>query len=479
MGRFLLLCIAALSPPHILAEWGLCIALVSTPIAALADVPAPATEPTAPSASAPPSTVPVPASPLPTAPPGPAPSSPVEPRSSAPPSSETAPLQSPVKGELGGPSRGWPFTVRAMLQFRYQHTSVSVVPGLRSLVMRDFPTPSVAADTLRIIEDTARNRDGLYLRRAFLDFEFNATDYLVGRTLLDFARVLYPNDPYEQGVEQLARVAAAELKAAPWLDVEAGITEIPFSAMEPYHDTGLEVAEEGPTHELLHHMRFLGSEVGLVLHASPTGDKDTLAIDAGAFDAGSIGAQNSAVPGLLAVRATARPASLVTLGAGFAWRPHSLDNWWEELRFRYQEYESGIVFSADATLSVGDFVLRGEWLTGDRTDNDVEIPLKQRRGEARRFMSVWGIAAFRLPIGGFVLTPALRAEYLDTDREHPDVGGILHLSGALNLDLSDRVRLLADATRHFVQFGTRNWLFDLVRYDVDYVSGTLQLQLKL
>jgi hypothetical protein len=86
-------------------------------------------------------------------------------------------------------------------------------------------------------------------------------------------------------------------------------------------------------------------------------------------------------------------------------------------------------------------------------------------------MSVWGVAAFRLPLGGHELTPAVRGEYLDTDRERADVGGILHLSGALNLDSSDRVRLLADATRHFVQFGTRNWLFDLVRYDTAYFSG--------
>ena len=75
--------------------------------------------------------------------------------------------------------------------------------------------------------------------------------------------------------------------------------------------------------------------------------------------------------------------------------------------------------------------------------------------------------------------PAARIEYLDTDREHGNVGGILHVSAALNVDLSTHVRLLGDVSRHFVQYGTRNWNFDLLRYDTDATTGTLQVQLKL
>ena len=371
------------------------------------------------------------------------------------------------------------YSIRTMIQLRYQQTSASIAPGLSALVARTYPTPSIAADSLRVIKDTARDRDGLRLRRAFLAFDIEPTAYLRGEVLLDFARLLYPDDPYAQGPTQMVRVASAELTPIDSLAIEVGITHVPFSVLEKFHDTGLDVAEEGPTHELLHRLRIVGSDVGVVFRVAPLKEKEWLDVRAGVFDSGSTGSQSSRVPGLFAARATTRPFDPVQLGAGLAWRPHTVDAWWEELRFRYQDFDSGAAFSADVSVLFDRFVFRSEWLTGDRTDNDVTIPLKQRRGDARTFMSAWGMAALRWPAFGVVFVPAARAEYLDTDREHANLGGILHLSGALNVDLTERVRLMVDVSRHYVQYGTRNWNFDLVRYDTDYVSGTLQLQLKL
>src|SRR5439155_11732732 len=145
------------------------------------------------------------------------------------------------------------------------------------------------------------------------------------------------------------------------------IAEVPFSVLEQFHDTGLEVAEEGPTHELLHRLRFVGSDIGLIVHANPLRDKKWLDVQAGAFDSGATGAQNSRAPGLVALRATSRPIEPLQIGAGVAWRPNALDAWWEELRFRYQDFDSGAAFGGDLTLSFERFVFRAEGLTGNRT----------------------------------------------------------------------------------------------------------------
>jgi hypothetical protein len=223
----------------------------------------------------------------------------------------------------------------------------------------------------------------------------------------------------------------------------------------------------------------VGSDIGVVVRAAPFAQNKLLHLHAGVFDSGSTGAQASRVPGLFVLRASSQPIDALRVGAGVVWRPHALDAWWEELRFRYQDFDSGAAVSADATLSFDRFTLRAEWLTGNRTDTDVVVPVKQRRGDARTFMSAWAMAALRWPVGTLFVTPALRAEYLDTDREHSNVGGILELSAAINVDLSDHVRVLGDVSRHFVQFGTRNWNFDLIRYDTDSTSGTLQFQWRL
>src|SRR5437016_425323 len=53
------------------------------------------------------------------------------------------------------------FAAGMLLQMRYQQTKVTIEPGLAALVNRQYPDPSVAADTLRLVRDTARENDGL------------------------------------------------------------------------------------------------------------------------------------------------------------------------------------------------------------------------------------------------------------------------------------------------------------------------------
>ena len=89
------------------------------------------------------------------------------------------------------------------------------------------------------------------------------------------------------------------------------------------------------------------------------------------------------------------------------------------------------------------------------------------------------MAAGRIPVAGRRLVPAARIEWLDSDREHPDVGEVLEMTGAVGLWITPRLQLLVDLTQHYVQFGTRNWRFDFARYDTDYLTGTVQLQMQM
>jgi hypothetical protein len=305
-----------------------------------------------------------------------------------------------------------------------------------------------------------------------LDAAGAPADGLSWQVRLDFARLIY-EDPSE-----LVRWAFGELAAGDHLALTVGIFDIPFSLWETMDEAEIELAERGPTHELLHHLRLAERDLGALVTVSPFKERRWLQAIGGLIEGGAHGAQSYRGPGLLAARVVSRPSPWLQVGAGLVWRPRPLTAWWEELRFYYTEYDKGLAYGVDVTLSLQRVVLRAEWLAGDRTDNDVAVPVKERRGDARTFMSGWAMALVRVPVGRIVVVPAARAELLDTDREHP-TGEILHVSAALNVDFSARVRVLADVSRHYVQIGTRNWDFDRVRYDTDATVGVLQVQLRL
>jgi hypothetical protein len=369
------------------------------------------------------------------------------------------------------------YTVDMMFQLRYQQTAVNIVPGLDSLVRQEYPNPAVAEETLRAIRDTARAQDGVRIHRAYLRLGTRPLDNLRGEVLLDFARLWTEEDK-----GQMVRTAFADFVPIKNVSLQLGIQDIPFSLLElfdHFNEAKLELSEMGPTHELLHHLGLAGRDIGAVVEVAPLTERRWLHLHGGVLNGGASGGQTYRGPGLLALRAISQPIPEIQIGAGLVGRPSAIDVWWEELRFRYQEHDKGLAYSADVIVTTGPFVFRAEWLTGDRTDNDVVVPLKQRRGDARTFMSAWGMGAARFPVGRYHLIPAFRLEWLDVDREHSDVGGIIHVSAALTLELSQRLRVLADLSRHFVQYGTRNWHFERIRYDTDYTAGTLQFQLRL
>jgi hypothetical protein len=107
----------------------------------------------------------------------------------------------------------------------------------------------------------------------------------------------------------------------------------------------------------------------------------------------------------------------------------------------------GKAISTDARYETKKIHLRVEWAYGDRADFN-------HRGDARTWMSLWGVAAMKLKLPDLALMPAVRVEWLDADREH-GVGRRYYLSGALNLmDRHDQVRLLVDVSRSIVQSGS-------------------------
>ena len=72
---------------------------------------------------------------------------------------------------------------------------------------------------------------------------------------------------------------------------------------------------------------------------------------------------------------------------------------------------------------------------------------------ARSFWAAWALAAYDVHAGWLRVTPVVRAEWLDLDRDH-DVGRRIELSGGVALPYKKRVRFLFDVRRTNVQKGT-------------------------
>ena len=87
-----------------------------------------------------------------------------------------------------------------------------------------------------------------------------------------------------------------------------------------------------------------------------------------------------------------------------------------------------------------------EALLGDRVD------VAERYG-ARSFWAAWALLAYDVHYSWLRLTPAVRAEWLDLDREH-DVGRRVELSGGVAVPYKKRLRVLLEVRRSNVQKGT-------------------------
>ena len=369
------------------------------------------------------------------------------------------------------PAHATEWDIDAFARVRYRQSWVSVSPRLSSLIVEQLPDAKVAAAAVRAVKDTARYNDGFELTRADAALHVQPDPWLQGQARIDASRLLR-----SEQAEQAVRELCGTWTPRPWLAVTAGVFALPFSLHELMEQRNFELTDEGPTHRLLEHLGYYGRDTGVMLTLRP---RRELALDVAATAAGALGAQDYRGPGLLSARLSASPLPFLELTSAVSARPHALDAWWEELRYRYQAMDRGIAISNQAALLFDRWTLRAEWLAGQRTDNDVLIPVAFRRGDARAFAALWAMGTARIPFAGFTLVPSGRVEWMDADRDHPDVGELIQMSFGLALDLNPRVRISSEVQRRVVQPGTLDFDFEVLRYMTDVTSASLQLQLGL
>lgn len=360
------------------------------------------------------------------------------------------------------------------VRVRYQESFVWVAPRTRAIVARDYPQPSAAEAAINAIRDTVREHDGFAMSRADLSLAARPNPHLRGEVRLDFARLLSSEE-----VSDTVREFYAEWTPARPVALVAGVFAAPFSLHELFESHAFELSPESPSHEFLEHMRYYGRDVGVMLRLAPFARADALRLDLAALDGGATGAQDYRGPGLLNARLTGEPLEHLRLEAAASVRPRPIQAWWEEFRYRYRAYDSGTTLEANAAFSFSHFTARVEWMAGQRSDNDVQVPLAFRRGNARSFQAIWGMVAARFPVRRLTLVPAFSGEWIDMDAEHPNAGQLLHLSAGFSVEFPGKVRALCELARHLVEPGTKNFSFDIVRYDTDRTTGTLQLQMEL
>jgi hypothetical protein len=383
----------------------------------------------------------------PASPPPPSPVPPPTPVASAPPPAqatgekeeepeeeleEVAPRPSAKGDPFGDEPEGAPktkgFSFRLLLQTRWT---------------RVFDDPDIK---------DAQSNDGFALNRVFLRGTVHPYKWLSAKLLVDFAELAYSNP------QQALKLAYGEIKPGKRLEVTVGLFKRTYSLLELLPIAEYEFADTGPTDNLVKLTQFGGRDVGVMVRGDPLPKRRRLHVYLGAFGGAGEGAEG--IPGttgspntgpdlaapslLLTARLQSRPVKHLTLGIDGGWRPNGTT---DISNLPPQSVvSSGAATSADATYSNSTLELRGEWLYGDRTD----VPT---RADARRFMAAWGIAAVRFPVRRVLTMPALRFEWLDADRQHPE-GQRYLASAALNLDFTAHVRLLLDLSRDEVRAGS-------------------------
>ncbi len=307
----------------------------------------------------------------------------------------------------------------------------------------------------RVFDDAsvkdAETNDGFALNRAFFRGVVHPYKWLSAKLLVDFAEFAYSNP------QQALKLAYGEIKPIKRIEFTFGLFKRTYSLLELLPIAEYELADTGPTDNLIKDTQFGGRDAGAMLRGDPLPKRRWLHIYLGAFGGAGEGAEG--IPGttgnantgpdlaapslLLTARLMSRPLKHLSLGVDGAWRPNGTP----AVSLPPQsQVTSGKATSADATYSNQFLELRGEWLWGDRTDIAY-------RGDARTWMAAWGIFAVRFPVAHVLVMPAARFEWLDVDRQQS--GGQRYLiSGALNLDFTAHVRLLLDLSRDQLGSGT-------------------------
>jgi hypothetical protein len=388
------------------------------------------------------------------------------------PAPEDAEVQESIPGDPWGDVDGTNLiSLRALFQTRYSSTFAEESQSSR--------------ESYQVREDyLAQQGDGWSIHRMFVRLSSDPIRYLGFKAVFDMAELI-SNDP-ENSVKQVY----ATLSPLPGrVELVVGVFKLPVSILELDPSSRYEFASFGPANKLLGDLGFAGRDLGLQLLVAPLPKKKRLRLSAGVFQ-GHAENEHDSPAGAVAGRAEYKPMKSLRFGADAVYHPRALTydrpfntsdndvlpNPPDPLYPAQKRWDKGGAYSVDARFKKKGFMLRCEFIYGDRIDID-------RRYEARRFWSAWGIFAYGFDAGPLKLIPAVRAEWLDTDPDHGN-GMYRTLSGSVSAVFLSRARVLLDVTHTGVEPNTP--LFDQPKplqampyMALDNLRVTAQLQLEL
>lgn len=359
---------------------------------------------------------------------------------SAPAVSDSPPAPGDPFGTAASTHAG-PIDLRAMLQVRYSTRFVSA-------------STSPRADYVVREEYLAHQGEGWQLHRLFLRLGADPSESLSFKTILDFAELAQGH------VASTVKQAYVDLhplgKGAHLL---AGLLKLPFSSMELDPIADYELANLGISDDLIKAEGYAGRDVGAEIVVAPLHKPRHLRLLAGAF-AGHSHDEHASPVGAIGARVQSEPLKGLQFGAGALRLPWSLsyqrpfdtsskdvlpsppDPFYPTAKY----WRPGTAVGVDVGLERWHLRLRTEALIGDRTD------VANAYG-AEHFAALWALVAYRFRAGSLHFMPAVRAEWLDADRDHS--GGVREqLSLAWSTLFSKDIRCVLDASRVLVEEGS-------------------------
>ncbi len=344
----------------------------------------------------------------------------------------------PFGDEAGGVSAG-ALSLRVLLQTRYRQTFAKPSKNSR-------PGYALREDVL------VHDGDGFDLQRFFLRLGAEPLPELGFKAILDFSKL---NNP-----ENVLKQAYATVRPLPKrVEIALGILKLPYSTMELDPIARFELTDLGATDDVIKNLGFGGRDVGVELMVAPLPKPKLLRVSLGAF-AGHAKDEHASPLGAIGARIESKPLKGLRLGVDAIGMPTSQDykrpfetsskdvlpNPTDPLYPREQNWAAGKAYSADATFERHHLMVRAEGLIGDRVD------VVERYG-ARSFWAAWALAAYDVHAGWLRLTPVVRAEWLDLDRDHA-VGRRRELTAGVGIPFKKQMRFLVDVKRTNVQKGT-------------------------
>jgi hypothetical protein len=342
--------------------------------------------------------------------------------------------------EPGGTDVGG-INVRILLQSRYATTYAPLSTN---------PQPGYAVRENWL----ARQGDGWSVHRFFVRLGAEPSELIGFKGILDFAELIDDN------ADSMVKQAYATVRPVPkHLKFVTGLFKLPFSILELDPIAKYEFADLGQADDLIKDLGFGGRDFGAEVIASPFSEPDLLHLTVGAFR-GNNHDENALFVGALGARAESHPVKGLRLGvdvvdhprAGVYQRPfdtknkHVLPNPPDPFFPTQKDWAKGRAWSADVTFERWHFDFRAEGMFGDRVDADETYG-------AKTFVAAWALASYRFHAGPLHLMPAVRAEWLDGNREAP-IGVRRELSFALSWLISKNARLMFDVTRTDVEPGS-------------------------